>query len=132
MLYGRQQKKNIAATILGKVALNSAKAAADSRCMYCLHQPKQPAGIKKAFQIRRLAYGRKMLPYVCEETHMYGSIFGKRVRSIHFHCNELKNTVDNLHGKLYIFMLAAYGIREISQFNKNHIERIHMKECNLT
>ena len=41
------KKKNIAATILGKVALNSAKAAADSRCMYCLHQPKQPAGIKK-------------------------------------------------------------------------------------
>ena len=41
------KKKNIAATISGKVALNSAKAAADSRCMYCLHQPKQPAGIKK-------------------------------------------------------------------------------------
>lgn len=41
------KKKNIAATILGKVALNSAKAAADSRCMYCLHQPKQPSGIKK-------------------------------------------------------------------------------------
>lgn len=40
-------KKNIVATILGKVALNSAKAAVDSRCMYCLHQPKQPAGIKK-------------------------------------------------------------------------------------
>lgn len=44
------KKKNIAATILGKVALNSAKAAADSRCMYCLHQPKQPAGIKKLFR----------------------------------------------------------------------------------
>lgn len=41
------KKKNIAATILGKVALNSAKAAADSRCMYCLHQPKQPIGMKK-------------------------------------------------------------------------------------
>ena len=41
------KKKNIAATILGKVALNSAKAAADSRCMYCLHQPKQPTGMKK-------------------------------------------------------------------------------------
>ncbi|MFG6324501.1 MAG: cyclic lactone autoinducer peptide [Lachnospiraceae bacterium] len=41
------KKKNIVATILGKVALNSAKAAADSRCMYCLHQPKQPAGMKK-------------------------------------------------------------------------------------
>lgn len=41
------KKKNIVATIMGKVALNSVKAAADSRCMYCLHQPKQPTGIKK-------------------------------------------------------------------------------------
>ncbi len=41
------KKKNIAATILGKVAFNSAKAAADSRCMYCLHQPKQPTELKK-------------------------------------------------------------------------------------
>jgi len=41
------KKQKIAATILGRVALNSAKAAADSRCMYCLHQPKQPTGIKK-------------------------------------------------------------------------------------
>lgn len=40
-------KKNIAAIILERVALSSAKAAADSRCMYCLHQPKQPTGIKK-------------------------------------------------------------------------------------
>ena len=40
-------KKNITATILEKVARNSVKAAADSRCMYCLHQPKQPTGIKK-------------------------------------------------------------------------------------
>ena len=44
------KKKNIVATILGKVALNSAKAAADSRCMYCLHQPKQPTGMKKLFR----------------------------------------------------------------------------------
>ena len=44
------KKKNVAATILGKVALNSAKAAADSRCMYCLHQPKQPEGMKKLFR----------------------------------------------------------------------------------
>lgn len=44
------KKKNIAATILGKVAINSAKAAADSRCMYCLHQPKQPIGMKKLFR----------------------------------------------------------------------------------
>jgi cyclic lactone autoinducer peptide len=41
------KKKSITAEILGKVALSSAKVAADSRCMYCLHQPKQPAGIKK-------------------------------------------------------------------------------------
>lgn len=43
-------KKNITATILEKVARNSVKAAADSRCMYCLHQPKQPTGIKKIFK----------------------------------------------------------------------------------
>lgn len=42
-----QKKKNITAAILEKVAQNSVKVAADSRCMYCLHQPKQPAGIKK-------------------------------------------------------------------------------------
>jgi cyclic lactone autoinducer peptide len=41
------KKKSIAAAILGKVALSSAKVAADSRCMYCFHQPKQPAEIKK-------------------------------------------------------------------------------------
>ncbi len=41
------RKKNITATILEKVARNSVKVAADSRCMYCLHQPKQPTGIKK-------------------------------------------------------------------------------------
>ena len=40
-------KKNITATILEKVERNSVKAAADSRCMYCLHQPKQPTGMKK-------------------------------------------------------------------------------------
>ena len=44
------KKKNIVVTIMGKVALNSAKAAADSRCMYCLHQPKQPTEIKKISQ----------------------------------------------------------------------------------
>ena len=41
------RKKNITATILEKVARNSVKLATDSRCMYCLHQPKQPAGLKK-------------------------------------------------------------------------------------
>lgn len=44
------RKNNITATILEKVARNSVKAAADSRCMYCLHQPKQPTGIKKFFR----------------------------------------------------------------------------------
>ena len=44
------KKKNITATILEKVARNSVKAAADSRCMYCLHQPKQPTEIKKLFR----------------------------------------------------------------------------------
>lgn len=57
------KKKNIAATILEKVALNSAKAAADSRCMYCLHQPKQPAGIK-SFPDKKAGIRKKMLPYV--------------------------------------------------------------------
>ena len=41
------RKKNITATILEKVARNSVKLATDSRCIYCLHQPKQPAGLKK-------------------------------------------------------------------------------------
>lgn len=40
------KKKNITAIILEKVARSSVKVAADSRCMYCLHQPKQPTGIK--------------------------------------------------------------------------------------
>lgn len=41
------KKKNFTAAILEKVARSSVKAAVDSRCMYCLHQPKQPTGIKK-------------------------------------------------------------------------------------
>lgn len=44
------KKKNITAIILEKVARNSVKAAADSRCMYCFHQPKQPTGIKNLFK----------------------------------------------------------------------------------
>ena len=39
------KKHNIVATVLEKVARNSVKMAADSRCMYVLHQPKQPAGM---------------------------------------------------------------------------------------
>lgn len=42
-----KKQVNIAATILEKVARNSVKMAADSRCMYVLHQPKQPAGMKE-------------------------------------------------------------------------------------
>lgn len=38
---------NIVAKVLEKVASKSVKMAADSRCMYIYHQPKQPAGIKK-------------------------------------------------------------------------------------
>ena len=41
------EKGNVMAIILEKVARNSVKVAADSRCMYCLHQPKQPKGIEK-------------------------------------------------------------------------------------
>ena len=40
-----KKQANITATILEKVARNSVKMAADSRCMYVLHQPKQPAGM---------------------------------------------------------------------------------------
>lgn len=47
--------------------------------MYVLLASAQAAGRnKKAFQIRRLAYGRKCC-HMCEETHMYGNIFEKRV-----------------------------------------------------
>ena len=38
---------NITATFLEKVARNSVKIAADSRCMYIFHQPKQPIGLKE-------------------------------------------------------------------------------------
>lgn len=41
------KKPNIVAIVLEKVARNSVKMAADSRCMYVLHQPKQPAGMKE-------------------------------------------------------------------------------------
>lgn len=44
------ENKNITAIILEKVARSSVKVAANSRCMYCLHQPKQPVGIKKLFR----------------------------------------------------------------------------------
>lgn len=57
------RKKNITATILEKVARNSVKAAADSRCMYCLHQPKQPTGMKKLFD-KKAGVRKKILSYV--------------------------------------------------------------------
>lgn len=42
-----EKKKNVTAAILEKIARDSVKVAADSRCVYCLHQPKQPSGIKQ-------------------------------------------------------------------------------------
>ena len=42
-----KKQTNIAATVLEKVARNSVKMAADSRCMYVLHQQKQPEGMKE-------------------------------------------------------------------------------------
>lgn len=41
------KRKNVTVAILEKIARNSVKIAADSRCVYCLHQPKQPSGIKQ-------------------------------------------------------------------------------------
>lgn len=38
--------KNVTAKLMEKVARKSAQAAADSRCVYIFHQPKQPDGIK--------------------------------------------------------------------------------------
>ncbi len=46
---GVDGKKNITAKLLEKVARGSAKVAVNSRCMYCLHQPKQPKSMKKMF-----------------------------------------------------------------------------------
>lgn len=40
--------KNVSAKLMKIVAGRSAKAAADSRCMYIFHQPKQPAGLKRS------------------------------------------------------------------------------------
>lgn len=42
-----KKQNNKAAVILEKVARKSVKMSADSRCMYILHQPKQPAGMKE-------------------------------------------------------------------------------------
>lgn len=39
--------KNISAKVMKAVARKSAQAAANSRCMYIYHQPKQPAGLQR-------------------------------------------------------------------------------------
>lgn len=39
--------KSVTARLMEKVARKSVEAAADSRCMYLFHQPKQPDGVKK-------------------------------------------------------------------------------------
>jgi len=40
-------KKNVVAQVMERIAQKSVKMAANSRCMYLYHQPKQPAGVKK-------------------------------------------------------------------------------------
>lgn len=48
MKLGRyKMKKNIIASSMEKVARKFVEVAANSRCMYIYHQPKQPEGIKK-------------------------------------------------------------------------------------
>lgn len=42
-----KRENNVAAKILEKVARKSVNMVADSRCVYILHQPKQPAGMKE-------------------------------------------------------------------------------------
>ena len=39
--------KNIPAKVMKAVAGKSAQTAADNRCMYIYHQPKQPAGLQR-------------------------------------------------------------------------------------
>lgn len=39
--------KIVSAKLMKVVAGKSAQAAADSRCMYIYHQPKQPAGLQR-------------------------------------------------------------------------------------
>lgn len=69
------RKKNITATILAKVARNSVKAAADSRCMYCLHQPKQPTGLRKF--CKQGSWKLYEYCHTCEINHICGSIYLK-------------------------------------------------------
>lgn len=41
------ESKNISAKLMKALAKKSVQAAADSRCMYIFHQPKQPAGLQR-------------------------------------------------------------------------------------
>lgn len=89
VLYGRQQKEKYCSNNFGKSGTQFCKSGSGQQ-MYVLSPPAQAADRnQKAFQIRRLAYGRKYC-HMCEETYTYGSIFEKDVRLIHFQCNELK------------------------------------------
>ncbi|MCR5194749.1 MAG: cyclic lactone autoinducer peptide [Pseudobutyrivibrio sp.] len=42
-----KKSNNVAAKLLEKVARTSVKMQADSRCMFMIHQPKMPEGIRK-------------------------------------------------------------------------------------
>lgn len=42
-----KRTKKAVATLMEKAARKTLEVAADSRCMYLLHQPKQPESIKK-------------------------------------------------------------------------------------
>ena len=43
----KNRSKNVTAKLMEVVARKSAEVAADSRCVYLFHQPKQPNDIKK-------------------------------------------------------------------------------------
>lgn len=42
-----KRTKKVLATLMEMAARKTLESAADSRCMYVLHQPKQPDGVKK-------------------------------------------------------------------------------------
>lgn len=50
MTMKQQKKEDLFANILKNIAKNSLKLAANSRCMYCLHQPKQPLDLRKKIE----------------------------------------------------------------------------------
>ena len=90
MLYVRQQKEKYRSNNFGKSGAQFCKSSSGQQ-MYVLPSSAQAADRnEKAFSIRKPTYGRKYC-HMCEGTYTYGSIFGKEVRSIYFHCNELKN-----------------------------------------